>query len=308
MPVSATICEKPVVFACAKERLLGILTLPAAPATRGVLVVVGGPQYRVGSHRQFTLLARILADAGFACMRFDARGMGDSTGEPRNFEHIGEDLASAIDAFTAQVPVLEQVVLWGLCDAASAALMFGASNPRVAGLALLNPWVRSDATLSQTRIKHYYPQRLVSPELWSKALCGKLDWRGSAASFLDTLRSARSAARNGAPAAQLKREVPFQDRMAAGLLGFAGPVLLIVSGNDLTAKEFLERTGNDPVWQRALSRSNVSRVDMPRADHTFSQRAWRMEVERATLQWLERWEAAAPGRVPPRRTAGRAHG
>jgi alpha/beta superfamily hydrolase len=49
-----------------------------------VLVIVGGPQYRAGSHRQFTLLARSLAEQGFAVLRFDYRGMGDSTGAMRD--------------------------------------------------------------------------------------------------------------------------------------------------------------------------------------------------------------------------------
>jgi len=53
----------------------------AAAADTGVLIVVGGPQYRVGSHRQFVMLARFLADHGVPCMRFDYRGMGDVSGE-----------------------------------------------------------------------------------------------------------------------------------------------------------------------------------------------------------------------------------
>ena len=45
-------------------------------ASRGMLIVVGGPQYRAGSHRQFTLLARDVAATGVPTMRFDYRGMG----------------------------------------------------------------------------------------------------------------------------------------------------------------------------------------------------------------------------------------
>ena len=72
--------EMPVVFDCEGSRLVGIAALPARPAATGVLIIVGGPQYRAGSHRQFTLLARHLADAGYPTMRFDYRGMGDSAG------------------------------------------------------------------------------------------------------------------------------------------------------------------------------------------------------------------------------------
>ena len=48
--------ERALSFACGGEWLYGVLSLPAqAPqaARRGVLIVVGGPQVRTGSHRQF---------------------------------------------------------------------------------------------------------------------------------------------------------------------------------------------------------------------------------------------------------------
>ena len=77
--------------------------------------------------------------------------------------------------------------------------------------------------------------------------------------------------------------------MAAGLLAFNGPTLLILSGNDLTAQEFLQHVKQDPHWQRARARPGVSRVQLPEADHTFSRQAWRSEVERMTLAWLDSW-------------------
>ena len=67
--------EEALVFGCGGEALVGVLARPDAPAARGVLIVVGGPQYRAGSHRQFTHLARELARNGIASLRFDYRGM-----------------------------------------------------------------------------------------------------------------------------------------------------------------------------------------------------------------------------------------
>src|SRR5262245_60307703 len=69
--------ERAVVFGCEGEELLGVLHEPASdgatgtPASTGVIIVVGGPQYRVGSHRQFVLMARELARRGHAVLRFD---------------------------------------------------------------------------------------------------------------------------------------------------------------------------------------------------------------------------------------------
>jgi hypothetical protein len=86
-------------FACEGEWLVGIVSRPPQPRPRGVLIVVGGPQYRVGSHRQFALLANRLAGQGTPVMRFDYRGMGDSSGESRDFEQVSPDLRAAVDAF-----------------------------------------------------------------------------------------------------------------------------------------------------------------------------------------------------------------
>ena len=89
--------------------------------------------------------------------------MGDASGGARNFEECSTDIAVAIDTLFAQSPATKRVVLWGLCDAASAALIYlqERHDARVAGLILLNPWVRSAETLSKTHLKHYYGKRLL---------------------------------------------------------------------------------------------------------------------------------------------------
>ena len=146
--------EEAIAFPCAGEQLLGIIAHPEQAKRTGVLIIVGGPQYRLGSHRQFLLLARVLSVAGYPVMRFDYRGMGDSTGEMRNFEAVDADIAAAIDAFMVACPELEHFVLWGLCDAASASLLYlhACEDERLSGFVLLNPWVRSVATLACSAI------------------------------------------------------------------------------------------------------------------------------------------------------------
>lgn len=133
--------QRVVQFTCQGNSLIGILDLPERPLARGVLVVTSGPQYRIGHHRHFTLLARVLAGRGIPVLRFDHRGMGDSEGEARTIDALAEDIDAATRAFFAQVPELSEVVLWGLGDAAMAALRYAQADVRVAGVVLLNPWV-----------------------------------------------------------------------------------------------------------------------------------------------------------------------
>jgi exosortase A-associated hydrolase 1 len=289
--------ERALRFPCAGDWLYGVLSLPsasasasAAPATRGVVIVVGGPQVRTGSHRQFTLLARSLAQAGFPVLRFDYRGMGDSEGEARDFEKVGDDLRAALDCFCAEVPGMREVVLWGLCDGAAAAAMYAPQDARVAGLALLNPWVRTEQGAAKATLKHYYRARLLEPAFWKKIASGRFDAAQAARSLAASVRSAfggaagaRGGVGDGAPAASLP------DRMHAALNGFGGKTLVMLSGADLTAQEFAGLASGSRDWQRLLNGPAVTRHTLEGADHTCSRREWHEQVVGWTAGWLRAW-------------------
>jgi uncharacterized protein len=282
--------ERGVAFACEGEQLVGVLSLPAEGAAEvGVVIAVGGPQYRAGSHRQFVLMARRLARAGHATLRFDVRGMGDASGEFPGFEALGPDLAAALRTLQAEVPAVRRVVLWGLCDAASAALMNATTMPALAGLVLLNPWVRHADTQARTEVKQYYAQRAFDPVFWRKLLAGRVDlWAAARELSSKLLRMARSYA---APAPVQPGD--FRERMALGALGFGGPQLYILSGQDHVCAEFLEFSGGHPRLKGLWSQPGVQRLDLPQADHTFSNHALRTQVEDATLAWLAGLRSAA---------------
>lgn len=261
--------------------MLGIVSLPAAGTAvqrTGVVVVVGGAQYRVGSHRQFVQLARFLAEAGFPVLRFDLPGMGDSPGELPSFEDTAPHIAAAIDGFQKHCPGVERVVLWGLCDGASASLLYveATQDPRLAGLALLNPWVRSETSLARARVKHYYRQRLGELAFWRKLVVGGVGWRALQGLGVNLRRA-------GTPAA-----VPagFQSRMARGWRSFTQPILLLLSEHDLTAQEFIEHVRADAAWLDALALGTVKRIDLAGADHTCSSGENAAALLDSTLLWL----------------------
>ena len=292
-------------FDCAGSLLFGIVALPVQPASVGVVIVVGGPQYRVGSHRQFTLLARHLADAGFAALRFDYRGMGDSDGPTRDFLAIDEDIGAAIAALRRDQPTLQTVALWGLCDAASAALLYVDARAQhgLGGLCLLNPWVRSAESQATAQVKHYYLQRLLQPAFWRKLARGQvgLGRLGELVRKLGLMVAGRQRA------ASAGGRLGFQQRMARAWLRADCPLLLILSGRDLTAKEFTDTAATDPAWRGALARQMLTRVDLPDADHTFSDPAMQLAVEQATLDWLQglaKATAAGPASAVPQHAAG----
>lgn len=284
----------PVEFTCEGDSLLGIVE--EADSSRGVVIVVGGPQYRVGSHRQFTFLARDLASAGHPTLRFDHRGIGDSEGES-TFEDIGPDIRASIDTLLVQQPQVTEIVLWGLCDAASAILMYATSDPRVGGVVILNPWVRSEQTLARSYLSSYYTRRLLQADFWRQLVSGRVQVGASIAELFRNLRKARAPATAPGPAEAGPANDPaatpsgdtFQVRMMRGLAGFDGSVLLILSGNDLTASEFRHFVDGERRYRRLVKRSSLRQIEFAEADHTFSTDAWRGQVSRWTSEWIGSW-------------------
>jgi exosortase A-associated hydrolase 1 len=257
-------------FSCNGSGLVGIVDVPERPLPRGVLVITGGPQYRVGSHRQFTLLGRMLAGRGIPVMRFDRRGMGDSEGEPRGFESIDDDIRAALKEFFMQMPDMKEVVLWGLCDAATAAAFYAHTDRRVRGLVLLNPWVRTVASAARATLRHYYLSRLGEIAFWKKVATGNLDFAASAAALRQNMRLAAG-----------DRSASLPQRVLASLACFEGPRLVVLSGDDLTAREFANL-----IDRRGLK---CRRADIPHANHTFASREWRDEVAETSANWIMSW-------------------
>ena len=285
--------EYPLRFDCAGAPLVGIVhPADAAAGDIGVVIVVGGPQYRVGSHRQFVLLARDLAASGVPTLRFDLRGMGDSGGDFPGFEAIDEDIAAAVDAFCAAEPSVRRIVLWGLCDGASAIMFYAHRDPRITGIAVANPWVRTEEGYSQTQLRHYYLERLLDGRFWRRLVSGDVDLVDAVASFAATLKKAmrgRTAGAGGAePVADsaIDPTASLPDRMAQGFAAFGGPALLIISGNDLTAREFEDAVAKSTQWRALLARTDVMRRDIAEADHTMSRRDWADVAAEATTGWI----------------------
>ncbi len=295
--MSYAAAERALSFGCNTDALIGVLHPGDAQALVGVLLVVGGPQYRVGSHRQFVLLARRLAQAGIPVLRFDYRGMGDSVGLPRSFAAVDDDIRCAVDVLCEQTPSVQKVMLWGLCDAASAALFYAHTDPRVAGLVLLNPWVRTEAGRARAYLKHYYLRRMFSGEFWKKILSGQWRVRASLTSLIELASKLRKAPRPseisasqnapGPPALPSNPAPPLPDAMLAGWERFNGKVLLILSGNnDYVADEFRDLVSASRRWRKVLQRASTTRRDFDPANHTFSRSAWRDQVADWTLAWI----------------------
>jgi exosortase A-associated hydrolase 1 len=275
--------EEALFFEHAGDRMLGILHHAQGQKVSGVgvLLVVGGPQYRVGSHRQFVLLARALASAGIPVFRFDYRGMGDSVAAPRDFEKISEDIRAALDIFIDRVRDVRGAVLWGLCDAATANAFYAGTDRRVVGQIALNPWVRTSEGEAQAFIKNYYLKRAFSRDLWRKVLSLEFD---AAAAFKDFLGKFGQSRRVAVGSGSDNRALP--ERMRDSQTNSRQPTLLILSGQDLTAREYENRVAESPEWRRWMASTDVTLRRLEDADHTFSRAIWRDQVAAWSRDWI----------------------
>ncbi len=284
--------EFPIVFSCQSDQLIGFIHKPGNASTIGILMVVGGPQYRAGSHRQFVLLARMLADNGITVMRFDYRGMGDSQGSIRSFTNVDEDINTAIDTFYKHNSELTGVVIWGLCDAASAASFYAYQDDRIKGLVLLNPWVFTEQGAAKTYLKHYYLQRLLNPELWRKVFYLQFDYRQSFSSLIALLKNIMGSnspfdkKTENKGMSLVDENLALPERVRECLHRFNAPILFVLSGRDLTADEFRDVVKADSKWQALFELPDVSKRELMESDHTFSSQKWRDEVAQLSLQWI----------------------
>lgn len=257
-------------FQSGGNSLVGIIDVPERPLQRGVLLLADAAQYRVGSHRQFTLLSRMLAARGIPVMRFDLRGMGDSDGDPQGGEEVNQDIRAALKEFGAHLPDMDEIVLLALGDAAPAAAFYAPLDARVRALVLLNPQVRTAHAEALAALRHHYLARLGDAAFWKKVAAGEVDFAATAAALRQTMRQAAHERRAALPR-----------RMVASLRHFAGNVLVVLGGADPCAHEA----------GRLLARHHVRcrRVEIAGADHAFASREWRDHVAITTANWIASW-------------------
>ena len=228
-------------------------------------------------------MARDLSELGIPVFRFDYQGMGDSEGEPSTFENVQDDIKAAIDAFFTQVSGIQKVVIWGLCDGASAACFYAYTDPRVVGLALVNPWVTTEVTKANTYLKHYYFQQLLHIDFWRRLVSGKVHVSEALREFAEKVWVGRFGSQKSTPA---NIAPDFREMMYEGLVAFKGVDLVVSSGNDLTAMEFVDLITTNGRWRKLFSRKNVTRSNFTTADHTFSRREWLRELSEVTGRWV----------------------
>lgn len=147
---------EPYFFGKPGHSLFGVFHAPGVPARDlGVVLCPPAGQESIRAHRAFLQLARRLASAGVAVLRFDYFGCGDSEGDfedARLADWLG-DVATAVEELREGADV-ERVCLVGLRLGASLAALAAAESGDVDSLVLWEPVVEGGRYLAELAEQH----------------------------------------------------------------------------------------------------------------------------------------------------------
>jgi pimeloyl-ACP methyl ester carboxylesterase len=166
--------QQQVVLIGARKTIVGLVTQPVdyVPGDRPAVVVLNsGIIHRVGHHRMYVVLARMLAEAGHQVLRFDLSGIGDSESRVDGLPPLEAALADVREAVDWLVTArgARRIILVGLCSGADHSLIYGISDPRVCGLVLLDP------SIPPTRAYYLrdFLRHLKQPQSWMNVVLGR---------------------------------------------------------------------------------------------------------------------------------------
>ena len=138
--------------------LAGTLTLPDAPGPHPVVVTMSGSGASdrdealkpINALKPFAVLADALTSEGVGVLRFDDRGVGESTGQfdGATVEDFASDAGAAVDYLLSRDDVdPERIGLFGHSEGGLYAAMLGATHPGVAYIGMMAPGVVDGVSL-----------------------------------------------------------------------------------------------------------------------------------------------------------------
>jgi alpha-beta hydrolase superfamily lysophospholipase len=166
--------KQPIYFGAPGRVLFGFYHPPAAAAWRGVGVVLCSPigTDQTRSDRVYRHLAERLASAGFACLRFDLSGTGDSGGEgfsPGIVRSWIDDVGIAAEELRKRSGA-RATALVGLRLGATVAFEHAAESGAVDSLVLWNPCVSGKAFVAEVSRLHKMYLR-IEPQMAAAVPC-----------------------------------------------------------------------------------------------------------------------------------------
>jgi pimeloyl-ACP methyl ester carboxylesterase len=277
-----------------RKALVGVIARPSSPPPNempAVVILNTGIVHRVGHHRMYVSLSRRLAGAGHVVLRFDLSGIGDSEQRNDKLSAIDSSLADIKEAldFLAATQQASRFVLIGLCSGADHAVLYGPTDPRVAGLVLMDPSIPPTTRY----YAHYILQRLTTLRNWSSVAAGRSGLlRMLASQLAHWLRPRRSTL--GLTLETLKfsphLEQCYEKSVANGIRILAA--FTSISPRHTYQSQILD------AFPQAAFKDSLKLEYFTRSDHLFSNQNDRYRLDQLVLDWLSALPAGARTQSP----------
>jgi pimeloyl-ACP methyl ester carboxylesterase len=252
------------------------------------VILNAGVLHRVGPNRINVRLARELAGAGFASLRFDFSGLGDS--RPRQdarpyTEIVVEEVGQAMSAL-GSLRGTQSFLLLGMCSGADNAVRVAARDVRVKGAVLVEAY----SVPVPGYVLYAYRRKLLSPASWKRLLRGRSE---IGSGLLARLRRSRPVSAESAPAEPLLEPfpadvelVPPRDAFVAEVRGLLQRDVRLCFVYSLESPAyFTYLTALRPKLKPFLRSGQARLFTFGRTDHVFSPRSVQDEVVAAVRGW-----------------------
>jgi pimeloyl-ACP methyl ester carboxylesterase len=262
-----------------RRSLVTVIARPHAPCrVDGPTVVIlnTGITHRVGHHRMYVHLSRLLAHHGHTVVRFDQSGIGDS--RPRSdglapLEAAAADIGEMLDSLQ-NLHQTSRFVLVGLCAGADHAVLYARNDPRVVGVMIMDP------SLPPTR--GYYLHRALRQlrhlRSWLSLLTGR---SGMMRTALTQLRHRLQPQEGQAPVSLINlRFSPALAQCYSAIALRRVRMLAVFTSVSTYARQLLDafpEVGASGMFRQELFSDS---------DHLFSSESQRQRLFELTLDWL----------------------
>lgn len=255
--------EEQIVITVNDYQLKGVLHVPEQSNNKKLPLVIichGFISSKVGQHRIFVKTARELCRVGFAVLRFDYSGCGESTGEYRDItltRHIEETIE--VIAFAVRHPNIDpdQIVLLGHSLGGGIAASVAGIDKRIKKLILWSPVARPFMDIVGIVGEELYKECLEKHVVNYQGFEVGLD-------FFDSLAKTHPL--------EIVKE-------------FHGNVLVVHGTGDVETPVENAYMYGLALYKRSQAVNDVRVIDG--ADHTYNSPVWERELIGLTLHWLE---------------------
>lgn len=254
-----------------RENLFYNYSKPAGQVKVGIIFVHAASGNRLGPHRMFVEMGEEFYRLGYATMRFDFAGCGDSTGTGpmQSIEDDSFDLARVCEFFK-QKGALEKIFLIGISRGSR--LCFNAMRKYkidMNGMVLFSASYLDNSVfvrLFANRLKQYFI-KLVEPGAFKRLISGAVNFKGIFRTFAFCFQFKQKA------------------ESAKGRSGFKTicPLLFVYGKNDPI-------TNNSKIYYSQICKKtqiDYKCVLIENANHSFFHYKWKEQLFEISKKWIE---------------------